>query len=96
MKIDRIKSRVEGKQLSTPNSITCGTGNPGSLKCIFYDLENGEVATVFTPQRIHEGHTGIMHGGLSAAVLDAVSYTHLDVYKRQICGNCAFNRPPNN
>ena len=70
MKIDRIKSRVEGKQLSTPNSITCGTGNPGSLKCIFYDLENGEVATVFTPQRIHEGHTGIMHGGLSAAVLD--------------------------
>ena len=69
MKIDRIKSRVEGKQLSTPNSITCGTGNPGSLKCIFYDLENGEVATVFTPQRIHEGHTGIMHGGLSAAVL---------------------------
>lgn len=72
MKTERTKSRVEGKQLSTPNSITCGGNNPGSLKCDFYDLENGEVATFFTPQQIHEGHTGIMHGGLSAAVLDEV------------------------
>lgn len=70
MKIERVKSKVEGKQLSTPNSITCGSNNPSSLKCVFYDLENGEVATFFTPERVHEGHTGIMHGGLSAAVLD--------------------------
>ena len=70
MKIERIKSKVVAKQLSTPNSITCGKNNPGSLRCDFYDLENGEVATFFTPKQIHEGHTGIMHGGLSAAVLD--------------------------
>lgn len=70
MKIERIKSKVVAKQLSTSNSITCGKNNPGSLRCDFYDLENGEVATFFLPEQIHEGHTGIMHGGLSAAVLD--------------------------
>lgn len=72
MKIDRIKSRVTGKQLSTSNSITCGKNNPASLKCDFYDLENGETVTFFVPEEIHEGHTGIMHGGISAAVLDEV------------------------
>ncbi len=72
MKTERVRSKVKGKQLSTFNSITCGEGNPSSLKCVFYDLENGEVATFFTPDNIHEGHTGIMHGGLSASVLDEV------------------------
>ena len=72
MKIDRIKSKVTGKQLPTPNSITCGFDNASSLRCVFYDLENGETATFFTAGTVHEGHTGIMHGGLSAAVLDEV------------------------
>lgn len=70
MKTKRIKSKVEGKQLSTANSITCGKRNPASLGCEFYELENGEVATFFIPGEIHEGHTGIMHGGISSAVLD--------------------------
>ena len=29
-------------------------------------------ATFFTPKEIHEGHDGIMHGGLSGAILDEV------------------------
>lgn len=70
MKINRIKSKVTGKQIPTANSITCGRSNPASLKCSFYELENGEVATCFTPEELHEGHSGIMHGGLSSAVLD--------------------------
>ncbi len=72
MKIKRIKSKVRRKQFSTPYSITCGKENPASLKCEFYDLENGETATTFIPEEIHEGHTGIMHGGLSSSVLDEV------------------------
>lgn len=68
----RIKQKVLRKQISTTNSITCGTENPASLGCVFYELEGGEVATVFECQRWHEGHQGIMHGGISAAVLDEV------------------------
>ena len=52
------------------NSVTCGTENPASMECPFYELEGGEVATVFTPKLVHEGQLNIMHGGLTAAVLD--------------------------
>lgn len=68
----RIKRKVLRKQISTTSSITCGTENPASLGCVFYELEGGEVATVFKCGRWHEGHEGIMHGGMSGAVLDEV------------------------
>ena len=64
MKTTRIKRKVLDKQLVTANSITCGKDNTASLGCRFYDLEGGEVATVFIAGKIHEGHNNIMHGGL--------------------------------
>ena len=71
-KTDRKKKRVIAKQTRTKTSIVCGTENPASLGCDFYELEDGELATFFTPKEIHEGHDGIMHGGLSGAILDEV------------------------
>ena len=71
-KIDRIKQKVIGKQVKTTTSMVCGTQNPASFGCEFYELEDGEVATIFTAKKIHEGHDGIMHGGLSGAILDEV------------------------
>ena len=70
MKLQRQKRKVITKQLPTPMSITCGNENPSALGCQFYELEGGEVGTVFVPRNLHEGHNGIMHGGMSAAVLD--------------------------
>ena len=70
MKLQRKKRKVIIKQLPTPMSITCGNENPSSLGCEFYELKGGEVATVFVPQNLHEGHNGTMHGGMSAAILD--------------------------
>ncbi|MBR5129080.1 MAG: PaaI family thioesterase [Firmicutes bacterium] len=58
------------KQLPTPFSITCGPENPASLGCEFYVLEDNEVATTFVSDKIHEGQLSIMHGGLTASVLD--------------------------
>lgn len=66
----REKKKVIAKQIPTQNSITCGSENPATMGCVFYVLEDGEVATFFTPQMIHEGQLRIMHGGLTAAVLD--------------------------
>lgn len=71
-KIERTKKKVVGKQPRTKNGIVCGTQNPSTLGCEFYELEDGELATVFTALPIHEGHDDIMHGGLSAAILDEV------------------------
>ena len=68
--MERQKKKVICKHIPTDNSITCGPHNPASLGCQFYELEDGEVATFFTAKRIHEGQLSIVHGGLSAAVLD--------------------------
>ena len=70
MKLEREKKRVLRKQIPTPTSITCGAENNASLGCQFYELEGGEMATFFTARKVHEGHVGIMHGGLSGSVLD--------------------------
>ena len=51
----RIKKKVIRRQISTTNSITCGTENPASLGCVFYELEGGEVATVFKCGRWQTG-----------------------------------------
>ena len=69
-KLQRTKSRVKSKQLKTHNSVVCGVDNPLSLGVTFYCLESGEVACKFTPQPMHEGHAGIMHGGLTGTLLD--------------------------
>ncbi len=68
----RIKKKVIRKQISTTTSITCGTENPASLGCTYYELEGGEVAATFRGGKWHEGHEGIMHGGISGSVLDEV------------------------
>lgn len=69
---NRIKRKVLRKQASTRNSITCGTENPASVGCVFYEMEGGEVATVFRGGRWHEGHEGMLHGGITASILDEV------------------------
>ncbi len=58
------------KQLKTHNSVVCGVDNPISLGVTFYCLESGEVACKFRPGEMHEGHSGIMHGGLTSTLLD--------------------------
>ena len=70
METKRDKKRVIYKQMCSPWTITCGKENPVSIGCEYYVLEDGEVATVFTPTKFHEGQLGIMHGGLSSTVQD--------------------------
>lgn len=69
-KIEREPARVLGKFRKSSTGIVSGADHPGSLGCTFYQLEGGGVGTVFIPEQIHEGHRGMLHGGLIAAVLD--------------------------
>src|SRR5215212_2432892 len=49
----------------------CGGLNPNGLHLKFFPLpdQNG-VWTSFTPERIHEGFTGMVHGGIITTLLD--------------------------
>lgn len=57
-----------------PNSrmcFVCGMQNPIGLKIIF-ETDGERVWAQFTPERKHEGYPGILHGGLTFALLDEV------------------------
>lgn len=56
------------------NCFACGENNPQGLHLSFDYSEDGEAAwTHFTPGKNHEGWAGIVHGGITAVVLDEVS-----------------------
>ena len=50
----------------------CGQDNPQGLKLKFQIDAQNQISSAFTPQKIHQGFSGIVHGGLIAAVLDEV------------------------
>jgi uncharacterized protein (TIGR00369 family) len=47
----------------------CGVQNPIGLQ-IEFSVRDGRVTGEFTPSDLHVGFTGIVHGGILAAVLD--------------------------
>ena len=71
-KIKREPRRLLCRQVPMASSIVCGEENPAGLRCRFYELEGGEVVALFTAGKWHQGHGGLMHGGLISAVLDEV------------------------
>lgn len=54
----------------------CGKDNPIGLKLEFRE-ENNQYITEFTPGEEHQGYPGMIHGGLTAAILDEVSTRYI-------------------
>lgn len=51
--------------------IGCGSRNPQGLHLTFeLDVEHQRITTRWTPQKVHQGYTDIVHGGMTALVLD--------------------------
>ena len=48
----------------------CGMQNNMGLKGQFYETERSEVIGLYTPGEEHQGFPGLLHGGVSAAILD--------------------------
>jgi acyl-coenzyme A thioesterase PaaI-like protein len=65
-----MEHKVVNKQLNARNCFACGVDNPYGLRARFYELDNGELAAVFTPDNLHQSYPGRLHGGISAAILD--------------------------
>jgi uncharacterized protein (TIGR00369 family) len=55
--------------LDASHCFVCGSRNPIGLRLAF-TVRDGRVTAEFTPSDLHVGFTGIVHGGILAAVLD--------------------------
>ncbi|HEY8910425.1 MAG TPA: PaaI family thioesterase [Desulfosporosinus sp.] len=65
-----MKQRVMKKQQNSKKCIVCGLENELGLKASFYEIENGEIAAIFTPLDEHQSYPGRLHGGIAGAILD--------------------------
>lgn len=50
--------------------MVCGVENDAGLHARFFELEDGELAGVFTPREQHQGYPGRLHGGIASTILD--------------------------
>jgi len=50
--------------------LVCGTENQFGLKSRFFETTDKEVIGLFTPCEEHQSYPGIVHGGVSATILD--------------------------
>ncbi|MGM9536575.1 MAG: PaaI family thioesterase [Intestinibacter sp.] len=65
-----MKYKVLKKQNSSKSCLVCGVENDLGLKARFYQLENGELVSIFNSKEFHQSYPGRVHGGISAAILD--------------------------
>ncbi len=66
-----------------PNSrhcFVCGMENPVGLRLRFYQTAPGEVVAEYTPPEHFQGFPGILHGGITATMLDeAAGRAHMGI-----------------
>ena len=62
--------KVIKMQRNSTDCLICGMNNPLGLKALFYDLEDGSVASVFTYKSEHQSYPERTHGGMITALLD--------------------------
>ncbi|MDH3997310.1 MAG: PaaI family thioesterase [Desulfuromonadales bacterium] len=65
-----MKHQITGTQNISKNCLVCGVENPFGLKTRFYTTTENEVIALFSPLQEHQGYPNIIHGGISAAILD--------------------------
>ncbi len=58
------------KQPNSKMCFVCGMKNVAGLKAFFYEQEDGSLVARFTPQEVHQGYPGRLHGGVATAILD--------------------------
>jgi uncharacterized protein (TIGR00369 family) len=51
--------------------VLCGADHPQGLRLAFHTYADGHVETEFPCDRLYQGYTGYLHGGIIAALLDS-------------------------
>jgi uncharacterized protein (TIGR00369 family) len=62
--------KVKNWQNISKNCLVCGIENDFGLKTKFFEMENDEVVALFTPHKFLQSYPNILHGGISATILD--------------------------
>jgi uncharacterized protein (TIGR00369 family) len=57
------------RQPDSSMCFVCGRDNPIGLHLTFY-VDGEQVKATFTPQAEHQGWPGVLHGGITSAILD--------------------------
>ena len=65
-----MRFRVSRKQENSRKCLVCGLENPSGLGASFLELESGDLLALFTPRDEHQGYPGLLHGGITTAILD--------------------------
>lgn len=84
------------KQPSSRYCFLCGRDNPIGLKLGFYEDEEGRVLARFTPKEHHQGYPGVLHGGITCALLDEMIGRTLvrdDTWAMTLELNTRFRKP---
>ena len=82
-----------------PNSrycLLCGVENPIGLHLRFYDDGAGRVTARFTAREEHQGYPGVLHGGLTSALLDETigrTLVSRDLWAMTVSLTVRFHRP---
>lgn len=89
---------VRGAQNISRMCMVCGVENSAGLHARFYELDNGELAAVFTPREEHQGYPGRLHGGIASTILDeaigrAINITDPDAWGVTIELTVRYRKP---
>lgn len=93
-----MKHKVTGKQQNSKLCLVCGMKNELGLKTSFYELENGEVVSIFSTKDEHQSYPGRLHGGVTGAILDetigrAIMIKYPDIWGVTIELNIRYKKP---
>ena len=67
-----MNHKIINSQHISKNCLVCGVDNDFGLKTRFYETADKELIAVFKPLTEHQSYPHVMHGGISAAILDEV------------------------
>ena len=65
-----MSHKIKNSQNISKNCLVCGVDNEFGLKTRFYETEGNELIAVFNPLDEHQSYPNVMHGGISATILD--------------------------
>lgn len=67
-----MSHKIKNSQNISKNCLVCGVDNDFGLKSRFYETEDNELIAVFQPLDEHQSYPNVIHGGISATILDEV------------------------
>jgi len=67
-----MSHKIINSQYISKNCLVCGVDNAFGLKSRFYETDNNELIAVFHPLNEHQSYPNVIHGGISATILDEV------------------------